>query len=408
MSEVGNTVLHAGPFITVTLGIVVLFLGKRLNDKFTFLREMSIPEPVTGGLAVAALTAAIYAFSGVSIDFELTARDVLLVYFFTTIGINASFLDLRKGGRPLAIVLGIAIGGMILQNLLGISVAMLFREPSVIGLLGGTISLVGGHGTAIAWSQRIAESHDLASAQEIALVCATLGLIFASLAGGPIARFLIIRHGLRPPEQAPLDIGVSAAAQRQPIDSLEFLDAVLAIHVCVLVGLGFQVGLHALGVSLPLFVPCLFAGILLTNLLPPTFPRFSGKAWPSRSPAMALIADVSLGTFLAMSLMSLQLWTLIELAGPILAIMAVQLLFAVVVCLFVVFRALGRNFDAAVICAGFSGFYLGSTPIAMANMTAVTTRYGPSHLAFIIVPVICAFFIDMINAWLIPVFLAFV
>ncbi len=164
-------------------------------------------------------------------------------------------------------------------------------------------------------------------------------------------------------------------------------------------------GLADLGLKLPLFVTCLFAGILLTNFLPKSFPRLSGRAWPSRTPAIALIADVALGTFLAMSLMSMQLWTLIDVAGPILAILAVQFLVAIAVNLFVVFPALGRNYDAAVVSAGFGGISLGSTPTAMANMSAVAQRYGASHLAFIIVPLVCAFFIDLVNALLIPFFL---
>ena len=171
---------------------------------------------------------------------------------------------------------------------------------------------------------------------------------------------------------------------------LDFLDAILAIHVCILIGYGLNAGVAAMGLDLPLFVTCLFAGILMTNLVPRSLPRFSGRAWPSRTPQVALIADVALGTFLAMSLMSLQLWTLIEMAGPILAIMTAQFVVAVAINLFIVFPALGKNYDAAVVCSGFGGISLGSTPTAMANMSAVTTRYGASHLAFIVVPLVCA------------------
>ena len=155
-----------------------------------------------------------------------------------------------------------------------------------------------------------------------------------------------------------------------------------------------------------MFVTCLFAGILITNLIPKSYPRISGVAWPSRKPAIALIADVSLGTFLAMSLMSMQLWTLVDLAAPIFTILGAQFVIAVSLTLFVVFPLMGRTYDAAVVCAGFGGISLGSTPTAMANMSAVTQRYGASHLAFIIVPLVCAFFIDLVNALLIPFFLS--
>ncbi len=405
MLEIEDGVLQVGPFVTATVGIIVLFVGKRLNDTFGFLREFSIPEPVTGGLLFSLATALIYATSGIAIDFALGARDFLLVYFFTTIGINASVRDLLSGGKPLVILLVITIAYMFAQNVLGISVAQLTGQPAAVGVLGGTVSLIGGHGTAIAWAPRISEGFGISNAMEIGMACATLGLILSSLMGGPTAKFLISRYKLKPPEAAPQDVGISANAPRMSNDPLDFLDAILAIHVCVLIGAILNAAIGSLGLDLPLFVTCLFAGILVTNLIPASYPRLSGKKWPSRTAAMALIADVSLGTFLAMSLMSLQLWTLIEMAGPILAIMMAQFIVAIAIDLFVVFPALGRNYDAAVVAAGFGGISLGATPTAMANMSAVTTRYGASHLAFIIVPLVCAFFIDIANALIIPFFL---
>ena len=224
--------------------------------------------------------------------------------------------------------------------------------------------------------------------------------------GGPIAKFLMKRYQLSPETEEALDVGLSEEQRKEGIGHLDFLDAILAIHFSVILGILLNEGVSDLGFELPLFVTCLFAGILLTNLIPSNFPRFSGTKWPSRSPATALIADISLGTFLAMSLMSMQLWTLIDLAGPIVAILAAQFAVAVAINIFVVFPAMGRNYDAAVVSSGFGGISLGSTPTAMANMSAVTQRYGASHLAFVIVPLVCAFFIDLANALLIPLFLA--
>ena len=399
-------VLSLGAFMAVTIGIIVLFVGKRINDSIGFLREFSIPEPVTGGLLVSILFGLVYAFSGIAVEFDLSARDVLLVYFFTTIGINASLKDLLAGGKPLVVLLAITIGYMVLQNLTGISVAALFDLPSAVGMLGGSVSLIGGHGTAIAWAPRIAEDFGVANAMEIGIACATFGLILASLMGGPIAKFLINRHQLQPEEIEQQDVGLSEAQRKTGIGHLDFLDAILAIHVCVIAGMFLNEALEEAGLQLPLFVTCLFAGILITNLIPENFPRFSGTRWPSRTPSIALIADISLGTFLAMSLMSMQLWTLVDLAGPIFTILALQFVVAILVNLFVVFPAMGRDYDAAVVCSGFGGISLGSTPTAMANMAAVSQRYGASHLAFIIVPLVCAFFIDLVNALLIPFMLA--
>jgi len=404
--ELVDGVLRIPTFLTVTLGIIVLFVGKRLNDAVPFLRELSIPEPVTGGLLFSVLFAIVYATTGVTVEFELAARNVLLVYFFTTIGINASLKDLLAGGKPLVVLLVITISYMVVQNITGISVAALFDLPSPVGLLGGTVSLIGGHGTAIAWAPRIAEDYAISNAMEIGIACATFGLILASLMGGPIAKFLITRHGLTPDKVEKPDVGMSTEDRKTGIGYLDFLDAVLAIHICGLLGMLLNAGLEELGLKLPMFVTCLFAGILVTNLIPSNFPRITGTKWPTRTPFMALIADVALGTFLAMSLMSMQLWTLIDLAGPIITILTVQFAIAVAINIFIVFPAMGRNYDAAVVCSGFGGISLGSTPTAMANMSAVTKRYGASNLAFIIVPLVCAFFIDLVNAFLIPFFLA--
>jgi ESS family glutamate:Na+ symporter len=404
--EIVDGLLRIGTFLAVTLGIVVLFVGKRLNNAFPLLREFSIPEPVTGGLLFSVIFAIVYAVTGVTVEFELAARDILLVYFFTTIGINASFKDLLAGGKPLAILLTITIAYMVVQNLTAISVVSLFGGDTPTALLGGTVSLIGGHGTAIAWAPRLAEDFGVQNAMEIGIACATFGLILASLMGGPIAKFLINRYSLTPEKVEAPDVGVAKGEKKEVIGGADFLDAILAIHISAIFGILLNDLLAGFGLKLPLFVTCLFAGILITNLIPRNFPRVSGQAWPTRTPSMALIADVSLGTFLAMSLMSMQLWTLIDLAGPIIVVLGTQFAIALAVILFVVFPVMGRNYDAAVVCAGFGGISLGSTPTAMANMAAVTMRYGASHLAFIIVPLVCAFFIDLVNALMIPFFLA--
>jgi ESS family glutamate:Na+ symporter len=405
--EFDNDILQLNGFFSFTLGIIVFFTGKRVNNAVGFLREFSIPEPVTGGLIASLLIALLYIVSSIEISFDLAARDVLLVYFFTTIGINSRLKDLLAGGKPLVILLSVTIVYMILQNLTGITIAALFDQPTAVGMLGGTVSLIGGHGTAIAWAPRISEDYGIANAMEVGIACATFGLILASLMGGPIAKFLITKHKLTPAKVEPLDFGeMEKQTGKNKIDFMDFMDAILAIHISVAFGVLINAGLEDLGLELPLFVTCLFAGIIITNLIPKSFPRISGTAWPSRKPAIALIADVSLSAFLAMSLMSMQLWTLVDLAGPIFAILGTQFLIAVSLTLFVIFPLMGRSYDAAVVCAGFGGISLGSTPTAMANMSSVTKRYGASHLAFIIVPLVCAFFIDLVNALLIPFFLA--
>ena len=264
-----------------------------------------------------------------------------------------------------------------------------------VGVLAGSVSMLGGHGTAIAWAPVFVAEHGIGNALEIGVLCATAGLVMASLAGGPLARFLVERGQLEGSRGDAPDVGVTYGEPEPAIDYFSFLRAILAIHLSGALGIVAHEWLASLGFNLPLFVPCLLAGVLLTNALPRFAPRVP---WPSRTPALALIAEVSLGVFLAMSLMSMQLWALAGLAGPLFLLLGLQLALALLFARLVVFRALGRTYDAAVICAGFLGFGLGATPTAMANMTAVTQRHGPSHVAFLVVPLVGAFFIDLLNA----------
>ncbi len=394
---------HVRPFLAVTAGILVLFIGKWLNQRLAPLREYNIPEPVTGGLLFSVGFALLYLAAGIKVVFELTARDVLLVYFFITIGLNAQFSDLKKGGRPLAILLAATTTYLVLQNLVGIGVAAGLGYKAAAGLLVGSISLLGGHGTAIAWAPVLSEQFGVNRALEVGVLAATAGLVLASLAGGPLARFLIRRHGLKGVEEQP-EVGVHYGEKpRTTIDYDGFLRAILAIHISGILGILANQALDSVGIKMPLFVTCLLAAIVLTNLVPRAAPAL---AWPSGTPALSLIAEVSLGVFLAMSLMSMQLWALAALAGPLVLVLVLQLAAALLFAVLILFPLLRRSYDAAVISSGFVGFSLGATPTAMANMTAVTQRHGASHVAFIVVPLVGAFFIDLINAVVVRLFLA--
>ena len=403
--EFSEGALRVDWFLSLTLGLIVLLLGRKLNQRSRFLQDFNIPEPVTGGLLVSLALAALYFASGLAVEFDLSRRDVNLVYFFTTIGINSRFSDLLTGGRPLAILLTATVCYMVIQNLTGVTVAGLFGLPTEVGLMGGTVSLIGGHGTAIAWAPTFAEEFGITNAMEIGVACATFGLILASLMGGPIAKYLINKHKLESSGDHEFDVGVSPAQEeRISINYTTMIQALLAIHIAIIIGFVLNELVAEVGLKLPLFVTCLFAGILLTNILPLVLPRMP---WPSRTPSIALIAELSLGIFLAMSLMSMQIWVILDLAAPILTILLAQFLIAASLALFVIFRLMGSNYDAAVVCSGFGGISLGSTATAMANMTAVTHRYGNSHMAFIIVPLVAAFFVDIVNAFLIRFFLTY-
>jgi ESS family glutamate:Na+ symporter len=393
--------LQLEPRTTLIIAILVLFLGRLLNDRVRFFRDYNIPEPVTGGLLASLLVGLLYWVTEVEINFDMGNRDMLLVVFFTTIGLSSRLDVLRKGGRMLMLLLVMAVGYLLLQNLAGMALASLVGRPPALGLLAGSVSLSGGHGTAIAWAPTFAQSYNMPFAMEVGLACATFGLIFGGLAGGPIARFLMWRHKLSPAEEGDLTIGFRYK-EHEIID----VDGILRVLLVVAIAIGIGVEMNDLlemgGLMLPDFVACLFAGIILTNTVPRILPKYQ---WPTGSRSLALVSDLSLGLFLSMSLMSLQLWMLAELAGPMLILLLVQVIMIAAYSIFVVFRVLGANYEAAVMCAGYSGLALGATPTAIANMTAVTKSMGPAPRAFVVVPLVGAFFIDLANALVINLLL---
>jgi ESS family glutamate:Na+ symporter len=392
-------------FVAFTLGMVVYFVGARLTRRLAFLRDYNIPEPVSGGLAVALIIWAVYAIGKVEIEFELDTRDTLLVIFFTTIGLNARFADLVRGGKPLGILLVLTVGFMILQNVVALAGVTLFGLPAAASVLVGSASLIGGHGTAIAWGPEIARDYGLDGALEMGIAAATLGLVLAALVGGPIAKYLVSRHKLEPrdEEAAPI-VGLSHATQGlATLDYVGFMRALVTINIAIIIGYFAHQALLEAGLKLPLFVPCLIIGILIANTQPRLFPQIPVV---TGTPVLALIAEFSLSVFLSMSLMSMKLWTLLGLAGPLFGILGMQAVFTVAFAIFVLFPLMGGTYRAAVLGAGFGGFALGATPTAIANMTAVTKRYGPAPMAFIILPLVSAFFVDLANAFIIKFFVS--
>ena len=404
MTPDANSIV-APDFLTLTVGIVVYFVGVIVTRRVEFLRSYNIPEPVTGGFLAALALWALHAVFGLTIDFEMITRDRLLVIFFAAVGLNARLSDLLAGGRALIVLCVMTTIFVFLQNVVGVLGVSLFGLPSAAGVIMGSIALVGGHGTTIAWAPAIAAEHGFPAAIETGTAVATLGLIVASVLGGPVAKFLIERGSLISGTAMVDAKGIARVADDPPIDKASFMYALLMINIAVIFGYLMHALITAMGVRLPLFVPCLIMGIALSNTVPLLFPRLP---WPARTPALALISDYALSAFLAMSLMSMQLWTLAEIAGPLLVVVAMQAVVAVTFILLVLFPLLGRDYQAAVLSAGFTGLSLGATPTAIASMTAVTKHYGPSPNAFIILPLVSAFFVDIINVIAIKTFLSFI
>lgn len=386
---------------TLVAASLVLLLGRGLVARIGFLRAYNIPEPVAGGLVVALALLALRSFD-VQVQFDTSLQAPLMLAFFATIGLSADFASLKKGGRVVTVFLLVVTCLLLVQNAMGIGLATALGLDPLMGLLAGSITLSGGHGTGAAWSATFTEKFGLASASELALASATFGLVLGGLIGGPVARLLIKR--VKTPgveEEVPqLPKGFEQPDKERLITSFSFIETLALIAVSLLAGTLLNSLLKGTAFELPTFVCVLFVGVLLRNGLS----AFGFYHVFERE--VSVLGNVSLSLFLAIALMSLKLWDLAALALPFFILLAAQTLVMALFAIFVTFRVMGRNYDAAVLAAGHCGFGLGATPTAIANMQAVTQRYGASHIAFLVVPMVGAFFIDIINVIVIKLYLA--
>ncbi|KHA74494.1 sodium:glutamate symporter [Pseudomonas chlororaphis] len=386
---------------TLVAASLVLLLGRGLVTRVGFMRSYNIPEPVAGGLVVALLLLLLRTFD-IEIRFDTSLQTPLMLAFFATIGLSADFASLKKGGRIVGIFLLAVTGLLVVQNAMGIGLAKMLGLDPLMGLLTGSITLAGGHGTGAAWGTVFSEKYGLASASELAMASATFGLVLGGLIGGPVARLLIKRVKVPGGQQldAPrLPKGFEQPNKERSITPFSFVETLALIAVSLLVGNLLNGLLQGTAFELPTFVCVLFIGVVLRNGLSALglYQVFERE--------VSVLGNVSLSLFLAIALMSLKLWDLAALALPIFIILAVQALVMALFAIFGTFRVMGRNYDAAVLAAGHCGFGLGATPTAIANMQAVTQRYGPSQIAFLVVPMVGAFFIDIINVIVIKLYL---
>ena len=387
---------------TLVAASLVLLLGRGLVTRIGFLRAYNIPEPVAGGLVVALVLLALRSFD-VEVRFDTSLQTPLMLAFFATIGLSADFASLKKGGRVVGVFLLAVIGLLVVQNAMGIGLATALGLDPLMGLLTGSITLAGGHGTGAAWGATFSEKYGLASASELAMASATFGLVLGGLIGGPVARLLIKRTqvpGCIEQEKPRVPKGFEQPNKERSITPFSFIETLALIAVSLLAGSLLNGLLHGSTFELPTFVCVLFVGVVLRNGLSALglYQVFERE--------VSVLGNVSLSLFLAIALMSLKLWDLASLALPIFIILAAQTLVMALFAIFVTFRVMGSNYDAAVLAAGHCGFGLGATPTAIANMQAVTQRYGPSQIAFLVVPMVGAFFIDIVNVIVIKLYLA--
>ncbi|CAE6831112.1 sodium/glutamate symporter [Paraburkholderia domus] len=399
--------MNVGIYGTLVTASLVLLLGNRLVGWIPVLRSYTIPEPVAGGLLVAIVLLILRTTSHIEVRFDTALQTPMMLIFFATIGLNANLASLKSGGPLLLRFLGLVIGLLVLQNAVGIALTYLLGIDPLYGLLVGSITLSGGHGTGAAWSKVFAEHHGLQSATEAAIACATFGLVMGGILGGPVARLLMRQvarkevartesHGDSPTEPP---LAFEEPKAEQATTPAAFIETLALIAISLAAGDALAQVLAGTAIELPTFVCVLFVGVVLSNAL-----GLVGK--PVLDHAVALLGNVSLALFLAMALMTLKLWDLASLALPVVSILVAQTVLMALYAIFVTFRVMGRNYDAVVLASGHCGFGLGATPTAIANMQAVTARFGHSHLAFLVVPMVGAFFIDIANALVIKGYLA--
>jgi len=388
---------------TLILAILVLFAGRWVNRRIHWLRDYSIPEPVTGGILASLALTAVQLLTGIELQFDLAARDTLLVAFFATVGLSARISTLAAGGLMLVILTALAVVNLVIQNVVGVGLMAAMGMPPAAGLLAGSAALSGGHGTVLAWAPIVSERFAMHGAAALGAAAATFGLIAGGVLGGPLGHRLIARHRLSSKDAASLTVGLPFEQEDQPkLDVNGVLLTLLVIAIAMALSGYLNDLLAYVDYTLPAFVTALFAGIVLSNVVPLALPRVP---WPSGSPPMALISELALGLFLAMSLMTLNVVSLAAAALPLLVVLAAQVAVCWLLLYYIVFRLLGKTYDAAVATAGFFGLALGATPTAVAIMTAITKAHGASPRSFLVVPLVGAFFVDIANSVVLQAFI---
>ena len=395
--------LTLDPIQTLACGGLFLLVGYGIRSRVPLLARFSIPAPVIGGLLVALFMLACRQWAVIPLRFDVAFEQPLMIAFFTGIGFNASTALLRVGGRQILLFLGLASVLAITQNLLGIGMAEAFGLPPLFGVVTGSATLAGGPATGLAFAPLFAGA-GVPGARSVALANAMAGIVCGSVLGSPLAALLIERLGLKPAasiqseedEQAPAM--PEATAHRLADPACAGLKSLVFRLLAMGIGAWISEGLGLLGLTLPGYIGAMLVGALIRNI-------DDQLGWFGLSVrSMELIGNTSLSLFLVVALMDLHLWDLAGLAMPLLANLLLQSVLVVAFCCWPLLQLMGRDYDAAVMASGFTGFMLGTTANAMACMSSLTERYGPAPRAFLVAPVVGAFLIDFTNAIVITVF----
>ncbi|MBB1384737.1 sodium/glutamate symporter [Pseudoalteromonas sp. SG45-5] len=390
---------------TLLVSLVILFSGYYLNSKIAFLKNNNIPEPVVGGICFSIIAAIVHVYFDINFEFNMALKTPLMTIFFTTVGLGASFSLLIKGGPKVVLFLGVATIYLLIQNAIGVSIALASGMEPLMGLIGGSVTLSGGHGNGATYADLFINEYGMHnSVFELAMAAATFGLILGGLTGGPVSKRLIKKYNLKADlinHDQRDDTVTFDPEDHDLVTPKKMMETLFIILLCMYLGKVGYDSLRTIDIILPAFLIPLLFGVIFTNVTEFT------KIYHISRACIDLWGTMALSIFLAMALMSLKIWELISLAGPMIFMILVQALMLMLFAYFITFRVMGKNYNAAIIAGGHCGFGLGATPTAVANMESLVSRYGPSPQAFLVVPLVGAFFIDITNALIIQLYLSF-
>ena len=383
---------------TIAVAVVVLMLGNFLKHRIAILERFCIPAPVIGGVIFAIFTCVCYVTGFAEFSFDDILKEVCMVFFFTSVGFQANLKVLKSGGKALAIFLGLVIALIFMQNLLAVGVSHLIGLDSLVGLCTGSIPMVGGHGTAGAFGP-VLEDFNVQGATTICTAAATFGLVAGSLIGGPIGKRLIEKKHLLDTIVTEDDSLLIEEEKKHERHSNMYAAAVFQLILAVGLGTIISELLTKTGLTFPIYIGAMIVAAIIRNV-----GEYSGK-FDIYMGEINNLGGICLSLFLGIAMITLKLWQLAELALPLMILLGAQLLLIFLYTYFVVFRVMGKDYDAAVLAAGTCGFGMGATPNAMANMQVLCDRYAPSVKAYLLVPLIGSLFADFINSLVITLFI---
>ncbi|SQB89900.1 sodium/glutamate symporter [Clostridium tetanomorphum] len=386
---------------TTALAVVIYYFGAWVKTKVQVLDRFCIPAPVVGGLIFAILNLFLKQGGLLNLTLDTTLQKPFMMVFFTTIGMGASIDLIKKGGLQVVLFWLLASTLCLLQDGVGVLVAKLMGQNPFLGLICGSVTMTGGHGTGAAFGELFQKSYGLNGALETAMAAATFGLVTGSLIGGPIGKRLVEGKNLKPSTSAVNNQAAATTATEEKANYDEIFRTLALILISIGLGAILEKFFKNLGLTLPSYVNSMIIAAIILNVGEST-----GK-WHVNQKCTDILGNIGLNTFLSMALVGLKLWELAAVAGPMLIILVAQATLMAVFAYFITFNVMGRDFDAAVLSAGHCGFGMGATPNGIANMDAVKEKYGPAPRAYFVLPIVGAFLIDFTNAMIITLFVNF-